>query len=384
IKIKDIFTHYKLNTDPDYTLLLFQIYKVWEEQTKEIKNANLDKIVALENYITWIIANIEYRGVGIERYQKIKETIQGQDEKTIAIINQLFSKVDGNRLHPNINQLGNTGRIFYGLQTLPKNTLFRSLVVPNDGYVFILADYSQFEARIAAGLSKDKTSIAIFQNGGDIYLRLANIITGKPESECTNFRKITKIIFLGLLNGMTEYGIQKELSKIEDISLDKIRELMKKIDTTFPDIRKWQDNEVKKALQLKYVTTPLGRRRSFESLIMESDAINKIKNFLLQGTSSDGFKLALCLIDKKLREQNLDAHIIHIVHDEIIIETKNDNQIISTVKDIMKTYMEGIFKKIVPDVPFVVEPKCVSCWDSNSTINEKQTDNRFEKSLEQI
>jgi DNA polymerase I len=108
--------------------------------------------------------------------------------------------------------------------------------------------------------------------------------------------------------------------------------------------------------------TYLGRR-----LIVSSETDSKsISNFPIQGTASDGFKLALIALDERL--QGLDARIVHLLHDEIIVEAKAE--IAEEVSGIMKECMEGAFAKIFEDVPFVVEPRVAEAWGE---INLRET-----------
>ena len=83
-----------------------------------------------------------------------------------------------------------------------------------------------------------------------------------------------------------------------------------------------------------------------------------ISNFPIQGTASDGFKLALIALDERL--QGLDAKIVHLLHDEIIVEAKA--QMAETVAEIMKESMEEAFKPIFQEVPFVVELRVAEVW----------------------
>ena len=86
--------------------------------------------------------------------------------------------------------------------------------------------------------------------------------------------------------------------------------------------------------------------------------INSLYNYPVQGTAADGFKLALIYLDKKLAGQ--DAHIVHILHDEVIVEARDD--IADAVAVMVRSCMERAFNDIIPEVPFVVEPEVKDSW----------------------
>ena len=86
----------------------------------------------------------------------------------------------------------------------------RSLFKAKDGYQFIIADYSQQEARIISALSRDVRSSAVFNRGGDIYMEVAMNITGKPAEKCKEYRNVAKTIVLGLNYGQSDYKIYED------------------------------------------------------------------------------------------------------------------------------------------------------------------------------
>ena len=102
------------------------------------------------------------------------------------------------------------------------------------------------------------------------------------------------------------------------------------------------------------VSTKLGRM-----LTVYKDAnVNSLYNYPVQGTAADGFKLALIKLDEKL--SGLDAKIVHILHDEIIVEAKDD--IADSVAVTVKNCMERAFSNMLPGVPFVVIPEVKDSW----------------------
>jgi DNA polymerase-1 len=122
----------------------------------------------------------------------------------------------------------------------------------------------------------------------------------------------------------------------------------------FEDIYNWRNQIAHQGKNQGYLTTAFGRRLR----VTEETSVGALYNFPVQGTAADGFKLAMIYLDEKLKDT--DAHIVHILHDEIIVEAKAD--IADDVAKIVKTCMEDAFEKLIPDVPFKVKPEIRDSW----------------------
>ena len=223
------------------------------------------------------------------------------------------------------------------------------------GYKLVIADYSQQEARIIAGLSKDTNAMELFKSGKDIYLEVAQAFVGDNGKDCADFRKIAKTIVLGLNYGRSEYSIHQELTgKGMQLSLDEVRSFTVSYYRMFEGIFKWKRASVTAARAKKQVRTKIGRL-----IHISDDASDRsLFNLPVQANGADGFKLALIRISQKLND--LDAHIVHTQHDEIIVEARED--IADPVREIVKVTMEALFKQIIPEVLFVVEPRVTEAW----------------------
>ena len=112
----------------------------------------------------------------------------------------------------------------------------------------------------------------------------------------------------------------------------------------------WQNQVATRTRSVSYTQTALGRRRYFEKILGETNSWNKIKNFPIQGTASDGFKTALCELDQKFRELGLDAHLVLTVHDEILVEVKEGE--VEEVQAVIEDCLGDAFKEMVPEMPF--------------------------------
>jgi DNA polymerase I len=92
----------------------------------------------------------------------------------------------------------------------------------------------------------------------------------------------------------------------------------------------------------------------------ELDAGNKIKNFPIQGTAADSFKIALCRLDEKFKALRLDAHLVLTLHDEIVVETRED--VAEPVQGIIEKCLMDAFKKIIPHMPFELDMRIADAW----------------------
>ena len=254
-----------------------------------------------------------------------------------------------------IDQLGTkTGRITRELQTVKKDGPIRSFFRAAEEYRFVIADYSQFEVRVLTGLSRDKAALDIFRQDKDFFSEVAGIGFNLGQNGKA-YRKIVKPIVHGYHNGRGLYSIHDSLQKEGiDISLDAVEDFLTRYQLNFPRFFEWLDRTVKDAFQNRYAVTPLGRRLS----VSNTTDPKSISNFPIQGTGSDGFKVALIALDKRL--QGLDAKIVHVLHDEIIVEVKAE--IVEEVRKIIKECMEGAFREIFKDVPFVANPIISDSW----------------------
>ena len=159
-----------------------------------------------------------------------------------------------------------------------------------------MADYSQQEARIIAGLSKDQVAIDLFKAGKDIYLETAKIILG-PAGDSPLYRNLGKEIFLGLNNGRSAYSIYESLERLGfGYDVDDVLGMILRYDMTFSGIKSWRDNIVSTNLEGGVISTAMGR-----TLKISNDVkVNSLYNYPVQGTAADGFKLALIDLDGQI------------------------------------------------------------------------------------
>ncbi len=136
--------------------------------------------------------------------------------------------------------------------------------------------------------------------------------------------------------------------------LDDVQGMIFRYEREFAGIATWRDDVVSTSLKDGVISTKLGRTRK----VSKDENVNSLYNYPVQGTAADGFKLALIELDEQLLDH--DAGIVHILHDEVIVEAKED--IAESVVVTVKNCMERAFKDILPEIPMVVEPVVRDSW----------------------
>ena len=254
---------------------------------------------------------------------------------------------DHSRVHTTFNQdVASTGRLSStnpNLQNIPVRTelgrKIREAFVPEEGKVFVGADYSQFELRLAAILAGDTELIEDFNGDVDIHTKTASRVYSIPMEEVTkDQRRAAKVINFGVLYGMSPHG----LSAATGMSFGEAKEFIDQYFAMRAPIRRFIDDTLKKASTEGYVETHYGRRRptpdvNSSNFMVREGAKRAAANMPIQGTEADLMKLAMIEVDTKLGE--LGEQILQ-VHDSIMVECPAENA--EQVAEILKTTMEGI------------------------------------------
>lgn len=231
------------------------------------------------------------------------------------------------------------------LQNIPTRTeigqAIRKAFVPAKGNVFVSADYSQFELRLAAVIANDTKMLEDFNQDLDIHAATAAEVYGVPLKEVTkDQRRNAKVVNFGILYGMSPHG----LSAATGMNRDEAKAF---IDTYFAlrqPIREYMDKTVEKALQDGYVQTLFGRRRPTPDLkssnFMVREAAKRAAiNMPIQGTEADLMKLAMLKVEKRLA--GLGEQLLQI-HDSILVECPEQHA--KEVAHILEDTMEAIHK----------------------------------------
>lgn len=284
----------------------------------------------------------------IERYRELAKLIN-------TYIDTLPVLADENdRVHTTFNQnVVVTGRLSStdpNLQNIPIRTELgrkvREAFVPKKGYIFIQADYSQFELRLAAVLAGDQEMIDGFNRDEDIHKRTAALIYGVPDNEVTKeMRRSAKVINFGILYGMSPHG----LSVATKMSVKEAKDFIERYFKLRIKLKEYLDSIIDFAKQHGYVKTLFGRKRpandinSSNYMVAEAAKRSTI-NMPIQGTEADLMKLSMIHLDEELEKRGLKARQIIQVHDSILLECPEDE--VETVKELVKNVMENVYPKL--------------------------------------
>ncbi|HEY57786.1 MAG TPA: DNA polymerase I [Anaerolineae bacterium] len=262
------------------------------------------------------------------------------------------------RVHTSFNQTGTvTGRIASSdpnLQNIPIRTpigreVRKAFIAPPD-HLLLSVDYSQVELRIVAHIANDENMIAAFQAGLDIHAATAAAIYGVPlEAVTKEMRRHAKAVNFGLIYGMSPYG----LTRSTDLTLAEAEDFVEAYFRQFPGVKRYIEETRRKATELGYVETLLGRRRYFPALQNphtnrqvrqreEREAINAP----IQGSAADIMKVAMLQVHALLQERRLPARMLIQVHDEVVLEVRRHalNETVRAVREAM----EGAYRLRVP------------------------------------
>ncbi len=263
---------------------------------------------------------------------------------------------DDGRIHGTFNQtITATGRISStepNLQNIPMRMelgrLIRKAFIPKDGYVFVDADYSQVELRVLAHLSDDKVMKNAFQNNIDIHSTTASEVFGVPIDEVTPLqRRHAKAVNFGIVYGISAFGLSEDLG----ISRKEASDFIAKYYDTYKNIKEYLDEQVAFAKENGYVRTMFGRIRPIPELkssnfMQRSFGERVAMNSPIQGSAADIIKIAMLHVNMKLKELGLKSQLILQIHDELLIETAEDE--VETVKKILVDEMMHAADMSVP------------------------------------
>jgi DNA polymerase-1 len=272
------------------------------------------------------------------------------NEPTIVAVNEKTG-----RIHTSFNQtITATGRLSSSnpnLQNIPirgeyANDIRSAFVPQKKGWEILAADYSQIELRILAHLSQDPNLIAAFKKGEDIHAATAAAVNNVPLDKVTSeMRSAAKAINFGIIYGMSDFGLSKQLGIKRQAAKDFIDRYFAK----YAKVKEFIDQIIADAREKGYVETMLGRRRGLLDInspnpnqrqFAERTAINTP----VQGTAADMIKAAMINLHKKLTSHQ--AKMILQVHDELVLELPKSE--VSEVKKIVEHEMQNAVPLEVP------------------------------------
>jgi DNA polymerase-1 len=286
-------------------------------------------------------------------YREAKKKVGTYGRKWLRFIHPVTG-----RIHPNWRQIGAaTGRMACAgpnLQSLPRDPAYRACFRPEPGHVFVKADYSQIEIRIAAQVAREPRMRQAFLENEDLHVLVATQMKGqgKPGGVTAEERQLAKAVNFGLLYGMgakrlAEYA---KSSYGAELSLSQAKAYKATYFSTFPGIRRWHRTQG----EIAETRTVLGRRRAFPP----HGYFNARLNASIQGTGADGLKLALV---KMLESRDdIDAFPVLAIHDEIIVEAPAEKA--REAEEWLVRCMREAMEEYLKEVPVMVDAEVRRTW----------------------
>ena len=255
-----------------------------------------------------------------------------------------------NRVHTSfLLAATNTGRLASSdpnLQNIPIKTddgrEIRKAFIAEKNNILTSADYNQIEMRILADMADVKELKRAFKNKDDIHSLTASQVFNVPINKITSdLRRKAKAINFGLIYGITQYGLAKQISVSNQEALEFITSYFKK----FPEIKDYMNNTIKSCRKNGYVTNIFGRRIHLRGINDKNFAVRSFQeraaiNAPIQGSAADLIRLAMIKIDDEIRDnKKFDTKILLQIHDELIFESpvKSKDYIEKTIKNAMRS-----------------------------------------------
>lgn len=224
----------------------------------------------------------------------------------------------------------------------------RRVFYPKEGFVFVDADYSQIELRVLAHMSGDENLIEAYRQNRDIHRSTAALVFHTPFDQVTDLqRRNAKAVNFGIVYGISSFGLSQDLSITR-------KEAQKYIDDYFmayPKMKEFLDDLVRQGKEQGEVRTIFGRVRPIPELsssnFMQRQFGERVAmNSPIQGSAADIIKIAMIRVHDRLRREGLESRLILQVHDELLIEAKEEE--LEQVKAILSEEMHGAADLAVP------------------------------------
>jgi DNA polymerase-1 len=271
------------------------------------------------------------------------------------------------RIHTSFNQLvAATGRLSSSapnVQNIPVRTelgrRIRAAFVPEPGWRFVAADYSQIELRILAHVSGEESLIEAFRRGEDIHARTASEVFGVALGAVTpEQRDIAKTTNFSVIYGVTAFGLSRGL----DISPKQAQEFLDRFFARHPKVKDYLARTVAEGRERGFVTTLLGRRRYLPELRsgnpnLRGFAERMATNAPIQGTAADLIKIAMVRMARELDAHRLQSRMLLQVHDELLFEAPPGE-----VERLQALAAEVMESALALDVPLKVDVKTGADW----------------------
>ena len=277
-----------------------------------------------------------------------------------------YIAADG-KIHTTYNQtVTATGRLSSSnpnLQNLPirseRGRFIREAVIPDEGCLFLSADYSQIELRLMAHFSQDEHMLAAFRSGQDIHAATAARIYGLPIDQVTkDQRRKAKTANFGIIYGISAFGLAQQL----ECSRSEAKQLIDDYFAAFPRVISYIESQKELARLKGYAETLFGRKRYLPDIhshnaTVRSFAERNAVNAPIQGTAADIIKMAMVSIHRRLKEEKLQAQMTMQVHDEL-----NFNVPAAEVERVREIVVSEMQNAVHLSVPLIAECGVGNNW----------------------
>ena len=312
------------------------------KKTKTGYSTSAEVLEKLKNAHPIIPKILEYRQLtklnstyaeGLAGYIRADGRIHGKFHQTVTVTGRISSA------DPNLQNIPTR---------MPLGREIRKVFIPEEGSVFVDADYSQIELRVLAHMSGDAALIAAYQADEDIHAITASQVFDVPLDQVdSTLRRKAKAVNFGIVYGISSFGLGQDL----DISRKEAEGYIEKYFATYKNIKLFLDRQVEEAKADGVVRTMFGRIRPVPELrssnfMTRSFGERVAMNSPIQGTAADIIKIAMFRVNMELKKRGLKSRLILQIHDELLVETAKDE--VDIVKEIMEKEMMGAADMAVP------------------------------------
>lgn len=281
---------------------------------------------------------------GLAGYIRADGRIHGKFHQTVTVTGRISSA------DPNLQNIPTR---------MPLGREIRKVFIPEEGSVFVDADYSQIELRVLAHMSGDAALIAAYQADEDIHAITASQVFDVPLDQVdSTLRRKAKAVNFGIVYGISSFGLGQDL----DISRKEAEGYIEKYFATYGKVKEFLDRTVEDAKKNGYTVTMFGRRRPIPELassnfMTRSFGERAAMNAPVQGTAADIIKIAMLRVNRRLKEEHLQSKLVLQIHDELIIETNKEE-----VEIVQKLLVEEMMHAAELSVPLLVDANVGNSW----------------------
>lgn len=323
------------------------------KKTKTGYSTSAEVLEKLKNAHPIIPKILEYRQLtklnstyaeGLTGYIRADGRIHGKFHQTVTVTGRISSA------DPNLQNIPTR---------MPLGREIRKVFIPEEGSVFVDADYSQIELRVLAHMSGDAALIAAYQADEDIHAITASQVFDVPLDQVdSTLRRKAKAVNFGIVYGISSFGLGQDL----DISRKEAEGYIEKYFATYGKVKEFLDRTVEDAKKNGYTVTMFGRRRPIPELassnfMTRSFGERAAMNAPVQGTAADIIKIAMVRVNRRLKEEHLQSKLVLQIHDELIIETKKEE-----VEIVQKILVQEMMHAADLAVPLLVDANVGDSW----------------------